>query len=236
MICEGDENKLFDLNNNRTAAFIATLIEISSAYTHVHKYISLAISAFGIIANTVHVMVLTRSEMRRSAVNRLLAIMAMCDITTMFSYLVFNIRFGFLVDVEQPPFGFALPWICFLLVHVVCSIALRTVSIYLSVVTAYIRYHAINKLASKWMMAASARPIFLVILLLVALTSIPTFLIHGIVEVDPTLSQNESLYTIIIPELALANECLLFKSNLWLTGILFKVKYAHNTTLQRTFI
>lgn len=67
------------------------------------------------------------------------------------------------------------------------------------------------------------RPIFLVILTLVGLTSIPTFLIHGIVEVDPTLSQNESLYTIIIPELALANECLLFKSNLWLTGILFKV-------------
>uniref|UniRef100_A0A914RR20 G-protein coupled receptors family 1 profile domain-containing protein n=1 Tax=Parascaris equorum TaxID=6256 RepID=A0A914RR20_PAREQ len=148
--------------------------------------------------------------------------MALCDMTTMFSYMVFSIRFGFLVDVEQPPFGFTLPWICFLLLHVVCSIALRTVSIYLSVVTAYIRYHAMDKLASKWMMAASARPIFLVILMLVGLTSIPTFLIHGIVEVDPTLSQNESLYTIIIPELALANECLLFKSNLWLTGILFK--------------
>lgn len=67
----------------------------------------------------------------------------------------------------------------------------------------------------------------MIILLAVGFASIPTFLVHGIEQVNPTLANNETLYTIGIPKIAIANHCFLFKSNLWLTGILFKViKYS----------
>lgn len=85
--------------------------------------------------------------------------MASCDICTMVSYTVFNIRFGLLISAENPPFGYSLAWIWFLLMYVVVSIALHTVSLYISVVTAYIRYHAMDKIASRWLMATSAKSV-----------------------------------------------------------------------------
>jgi len=116
----------------------------------VHKYVCLFICSFGSLANLAHIYVLTRPIMHRSAVNRLLSIIAVCDIFTMLSYLIFVIRFGFAVDLSNPPVGYSLHWIVFLLTHVVCSIALHTITLYLSVATAYIRYKTLKKVGSKW--------------------------------------------------------------------------------------
>ncbi|VDK62044.1 unnamed protein product, partial [Anisakis simplex] len=127
-----------------------------SVYTHIHKYLSLLVSLFGIVTNTIHIMVLNQSNMRQNAVNRLLSLMGMCDVITQICYLIFTIRFSFMVDVDRPPFGFHFVWICFLLMHVISSIALRTVSIYICVITAYIRYHVLRKLHSKWIAPQSA--------------------------------------------------------------------------------
>ena len=52
--------------------------------------------------------------------------------------------------------GYELGWIVFLLGHVVCSIALHTITLYLSVATAYIRYKALDKLGSKWLQDSAA--------------------------------------------------------------------------------
>lgn len=68
----------------------------------------------------------------------------------MFSYLIFVIKFGLLVDLTNPPPGYAFLWIVFLLAHVVWSIALHAITLYLSCATAYIRYKTLKKIGSKW--------------------------------------------------------------------------------------
>lgn len=56
-----------------------------------------------------------------------------------------------MVDTQNPPLGYELKSIVFLLVHVVLSIGLHSITLFLSVATAYIRYKALDKLDSKLM-------------------------------------------------------------------------------------
>ncbi|KAI1700958.1 serpentine type 7TM GPCR chemoreceptor srw domain-containing protein [Ditylenchus destructor] len=228
MICD-EELSLFNLSDASTVAFLETLVNVSNAYGVVHKYVCLFICIFGSLANIVHIFVLTRPIMQRSAVNRLLAIIGVCDIFTMLSYLMFVIRFGFAVDLSNPPPGYALHWIIFLLAHVVCSIALHTITLYLTCATAYIRYKTLKKVGSKWNHKNAACPIFLCVASFVILLCVPTFLIHSIVKVTGPLppidgiADNRTLYTVGLAEFKTVDTCVIFKSNLWLTGIFFKV-------------
>ncbi|KAH7680432.1 Protein DMSR-5, partial [Aphelenchoides avenae] len=73
-----------------------------------------------------------------------LGYIAFCDILIMVSYLVLITLFGFGVDPSNPPPGFDLIWIYFLLGHVILSIALHTNTLYICVVMAYIRCKSIN--------------------------------------------------------------------------------------------
>ena len=65
------------------------------------------------------------------------------------------------------------------------------------------------------------RPIFVVISLFVIALCVPTFLVHDIVKVADT--EEGALYTVGLSELSTGNTCFIFKANLWLTGIVFKV-------------
>ncbi|KAL3084601.1 hypothetical protein niasHT_035600 [Heterodera trifolii] len=225
MICD-EELSLFDLNSNTTVAFLEALWGISNLYNKVHCWLGLFICVFGSLANCVHIFVLSRPAMQKCAVNRLLAIIALCDIATMASYTVFVVRFEFAVDNEEPPLGYDFFWITFLLAHVVCSIALHTITLYLTVVTAFIRYKTLKQVSSLWNHETIACPIFVAVAVLTVFLCIPTFLIHSIIPVsaaDPVTHQNLTLYTVGLAEFKQFDTCLFFKLNLWLTGIIFKV-------------
>ena len=62
--------------------------------------------------------------------------------------------------------------------------------------------------------------IFAITCIAVIILCIPTLLIHDII----ITSDEKSLYSIGVSKLAANNNCFLFKLNLWLTGILFKVR------------
>lgn len=73
--------------------YLALFRSHSSAYAPVHGYICVAICAFGIVTNLVHVLVLSRPNMRCSAVNCVLTAVAICDMGTMASYLIYICHF-----------------------------------------------------------------------------------------------------------------------------------------------
>uniref|UniRef100_A0A914CZF0 G-protein coupled receptors family 1 profile domain-containing protein n=1 Tax=Acrobeloides nanus TaxID=290746 RepID=A0A914CZF0_9BILA len=191
MLCSA-ELELFDLSSNATVQFLETIIRISNSYGIFHKYICLFLCVIGIFANLVHILVLTRPVMNKSGVNRLLSIIALCDIFIMISYTFFIIRFGFMVDLNNPPVGYELRWIVFLMIHVIVSIAFHTIALYLWVATAYIRYKSLKKLGSKWNRQDSACPIFIVILAIILVLCVPTFLVSNTVSCKKSFTQNKN--------------------------------------------
>lgn len=67
----------------------------------------------------------------------------------MLSYTIYIIRFDIMIDHNNPPPGYQLKWVIFAIGHVVVSIALHTIALYLWVATAYIRYFSIKKVESR---------------------------------------------------------------------------------------
>jgi hypothetical protein len=69
--------------------------------------------------------------------------------------------------------------------------------------------------------------IFAITCIVVIVLCIPSLLIHDII----ITSDEKPLYSIGVSKLAAKNNCFLFKLNLWLNGILFKVKIGSYYTI-----
>uniref|UniRef100_A0A914RFP6 G-protein coupled receptors family 1 profile domain-containing protein n=1 Tax=Parascaris equorum TaxID=6256 RepID=A0A914RFP6_PAREQ len=169
--------------------------------------------------------------MRCFAVNSILSVMAICDVIIMSLYFVYIIRFR-VIENEDNTLGYTYGWLVFLLIHVVLSIALHTIGLYLSVFMAYVRWIALDRLDSDWIRTRPVGRIFFGIATTIFALSIPTLLVHEIVPFKRftfvnenytiNLFDNITYYTVgLIPQ-ATDNSCRLFKANLWLTGIFFK--------------
>uniref|UniRef100_A0AC35GU56 G-protein coupled receptors family 1 profile domain-containing protein n=1 Tax=Panagrolaimus sp. PS1159 TaxID=55785 RepID=A0AC35GU56_9BILA len=220
-----DDNVLFDLENNNTVKFIDALYSFKTLYGKFHRYIAVILCVVGLIANCLHICVLTRRQMRRSAVHTVLTVIAFCDIGTMTSYLIYITRFEFFMQEEGYPYS----WAGFLKIHAVLSIALHAISIYLVVFMAFIRFLAMDAGHRKWMVPQPALIISTIVAAAIFILCIPTFLAHQIYERSDTLIKqlhtNQSIelkYSIGFSTNFEANNCQLFKWNLWLTGIVLK--------------
>ncbi|CAB3402981.1 unnamed protein product [Caenorhabditis bovis] len=216
---------LFDLENNRTQFFFDQLIAFNQVYTVLHRYLCIFVCFFGVLLNCLHFYVLMQKAMRVYIINALLCAMSICDIITMASYFVYILRFR--IFDSSNVIGYTYPWLIFLITHVTSSIALHTTSLYLSVIMAYIRWTALDRLDAKWINHGALKRIFILTALIVSIISIPTVMVHKIVTVkdilhiNDTNSQLDGLYTVTLDETKI-NGCALFRLNLWITGIMFK--------------
>ncbi|VDM62749.1 unnamed protein product [Angiostrongylus costaricensis] len=219
-----DDPPLFNLQDNATIEFFERLVAFREIYTQIHQYVCLMVCIVGIILNVLHFFVLSHRSMRTYIINALLCAMAVCDILTMSSYLVYILRFR-IFDNTIGVAGYSYSWLVFLIGHVTSSIALHTGSLYLSVAMAYIRWTALDRLDAKWINNRAIGHIFLFTTFSVTFISIPTLMVHRIIPVSEVLGTNdtqyESLYTVKLDETDL-NGCTLFRANLWITGIFFK--------------
>ncbi|KAH7708083.1 Protein DMSR-5 [Aphelenchoides avenae] len=162
--------------------------------------------------------------MRRNAVNQLLSVVAVCDIIKMLTYIVFILRFGW-TEAADVPVGHELGWAVFLLVQIVLSIALHSATLYITVMAAYIRYVAISTMTKNWCDRDVPWTGIAAIVVTVFTLCIPTCLLHSIVPVSDAYGASPPMYTIVLEGYGGLSvyTCELFKFNLWLTGIVFKV-------------
>uniref|UniRef100_A0A8D8SME0 Sex peptide receptor n=1 Tax=Cacopsylla melanoneura TaxID=428564 RepID=A0A8D8SME0_9HEMI len=110
------------------------------SYEQYHGYISLFVCIFGIVANTLNIIVLTRKEMS-SPTNSILTGLAIADLLVMADYIPFTLHLNILNKSKRDKFNYN--WTLFVLFHSNFSQVCHTISIYLTVVLAVWRYIAV---------------------------------------------------------------------------------------------
>lgn len=88
---------------------------VGSAYKKMHGYTSVSICTFGVLANTLNLIVLTRKEMINST-NAILTGLALADLFKMAEYIPFAVYMNFLPDVDGTERK-TYPWAVYVLVH-----------------------------------------------------------------------------------------------------------------------
>jgi hypothetical protein len=130
------------LQNDVTTFSYAGAIELLAVhnwYQRYHGYLATAVCTFGIVANTLNIVVLTRRNMV-SATNCLLTGLAVSDGLTMAIYLPFALRFYVIYGVESNPERNSLAAMRFMWFYACFSVVVHSVSIWLTVVLAVFRY------------------------------------------------------------------------------------------------
>lgn len=122
---------------NNTTSPESALRAFHENYKTYHGYVSLFISIYGVITNVINIIILTRKSMR-SSINCVLSGIALADIITMTSYIIFALRFYILMP-EQSPERNTYGWMTFLMIHINLSLTSHTVSIWLGVIMAIMR-------------------------------------------------------------------------------------------------
>ncbi|XP_050089980.1 G-protein coupled receptor dmsr-1 [Anopheles aquasalis] len=115
--------------------------EILLDYKLLHGYISLVICFFGTIANILNIIVLTRKDMSKVPINRILKWLSVTDMFVMIEYIPFAFyMYLILPDRRDYPYS----WAVYLMFHMHFTQILHTISILLTVTLAIWRYIAIK--------------------------------------------------------------------------------------------
>jgi len=113
-------------------------------YSGIHGYVAISICTWGVIANLANIIVLTRRSMV-SSTNFILTWLAVADLLTMSSYILFALQFYVMRDTRLSfPSTESLFWIRFLVFYANFSVICHTVAIWLTITLAVCRYLCIR--------------------------------------------------------------------------------------------
>ncbi|XP_037951213.1 sex peptide receptor-like isoform X2 [Teleopsis dalmanni] len=112
------------------------------AYNGVHGYVALLICIFGTIANILNIIVLTKKDMAKAPINKILKWLAVADMFVMIEYIPFASYQYIYMKPGEHDFSYA--WAVYVLFHMHFTQILHTISIGLTVTLAIWRYVAIR--------------------------------------------------------------------------------------------
>ncbi|KAL3862218.1 hypothetical protein ACJMK2_008204 [Sinanodonta woodiana] len=185
-------------------------------YWEVHPYLSLIVCTFGIATNIVNIVILTRKKML-SSINTILTGIAISDIVTMMEYLPYALHFYILTDIDDLTKRHTFGWSTYLVVHSCLSNTTHTISIWLGVCMAIVRYIFIrSKGNSRWNLDIYKACILVaVVYLLSVVVFIPNYMTT---EVQPSFHEasNTTIYRIKNLEIYLKNTSILNAVNVWI--------------------
>lgn len=163
-------------------------------YWYIHGYLSLIVCTFGIVTNIVNIIILTDKSMRTS-INCILTGIAISDILTMTSYVPFAIHFYIRHDLSRTPEKYSYGWVLFFVFHIDITMTTHTISIWLAVFLAMLRYFFIIS-KGKGERIPNVQTTALIVCLIYAVATvftIPHYLINRVV-LSTTTENNESIY------------------------------------------
>ncbi|XP_032777570.1 LOW QUALITY PROTEIN: uncharacterized protein LOC116916429 [Daphnia magna] len=109
----------------------------------VHGILSLIICLAGCLANIVNIVVLSRRELRRNAINRILCSLAVADFLLMLEYIPFACHM-YLFPGRSLQTRYSYSWAVFVLFHAHFTLVAHTVSIWLTLSLAFWRYEVLK--------------------------------------------------------------------------------------------
>ncbi|BFZ23684.1 hypothetical protein BsWGS_26723 [Bradybaena similaris] len=205
------------------------LYSFSDWYAQYHGYVSLCVCLGGIVTNTFNVTVLTRRHMR-TPVNLILTGLAVSDIITMLSYLPFATHFYCVYpsNMSSPEKNSKL-WMTFFVFHINLTTVTHTISIWLCVVLAIVRYHHIRSptrvMSARIKRIAQSKYLVLGTYIISILVMIPNYLTNELKQ-QPWVTdsqENKTIYVLENLRLGSNDTNPLVLTNVWMYAILAKI-------------
>ena len=195
----------------------------SRAYMNVHGYISILVCIFGISTNIINIFVLTRRHMR-TAINCILTCMAVSDLLTMVSYVPFAMHFYCIHPPELiSEAKNSYQWASYLLFHINFSTTTHTISNWLGVSLAVIRYKQLTSpakgLLTRMRRLIRARVVGVIVFCATSVLMIPNYLSNKL----ETFGSNSSVYFIANPMLEVHPRKPIMMANMILYSVFAKL-------------
>lgn len=197
------------------------LKSFNRGYGVVHGYLSFIVCVFGITANFLNMIVLSRKDMI-SPTNAILTGLAVADLLVMFCFMPYTYNFHIRKHASVKE-KFSYGWGVYTLFHAHFTVAVHTVAVWLTVLVAVWRFLAVSFPINStiWFSMSRAKYAVISTYIICVVFCIPVYVTFTLSEVK--LTTGEVAYRVQFSQLAERHDRLLEKINFWVYSVIAKL-------------
>jgi len=198
------------------------LFSFAKSYASFHGYVSICVCIFGIVTNIFNITVLTRKHMH-TPVNQILTWLAVSDMSTMISYVPFALHFYCMYPSSTKSAAKnSKGWMSFMIFHINLAATTHTVSIWLCVLLAIVRYSHIRSPtkanATRLKRINQSKVMILLVYIASAVILIPNYMSNELLQ-----EKNDTIYVLRDLKLGKNDTEILVLVNVWLYAFTAKL-------------
>ncbi|XP_033763114.1 sex peptide receptor-like [Pecten maximus] len=202
------------------------LFTFAKGYASFHGYVSICVCVFGIVTNFFNISVLTRKHMR-TPVNQILTWLAVSDISTMISYVPFAFHFYCIhPSGSKSASKNSKAWMTFMIFHINLTATTHTVSIWMCVLLAIVRFLHIRSPtkanAARLKRINQSNVMILIAYIASAVILIPNYMSNELLQ-DTLPEENETIYVLRDLKLGKNDTEILVLVNVWMYAFTAKL-------------